>query len=40
MFMQTRQVGRPVLRYPQDALIRVFELPQMDETPGIHVEFE
>jgi hypothetical protein len=40
MFKQARQVGRPVLRYPQDAPMRVFEPPQMDEMPGIHVEFE
>ena len=40
MFEQARQVGRPVLRYPQDAPMRVFEPPQMDEMRGIHVEFE
>jgi hypothetical protein len=40
MFKQARQVGRPVLRYPQDALMRVFEPPQTDEMPGIRVEFE
>ena len=40
MFKQARQVGRPVLRYPQDALMGVFELLQVDEMPGIRVEFE
>ena len=27
-----------VLRYPQDALMRVFELLQLDEAPGIRIE--
>lgn len=29
-----------VLRYPQDTLMRVFELLQLDEAPGIRIEEE
>ena len=32
--------GALVLRYPQDALMRVFELLQIDEVPGIRVELD
>jgi anti-anti-sigma regulatory factor len=32
--------GGIVLRYPQDALMRVFELLQVDEAPGIRVEVD
>lgn len=30
--------GGIVLRYPQDTLVRVFELLQLDEAPGIRIE--
>jgi anti-anti-sigma factor len=32
--------GVLVLRYPQDALMRMFELLQVDEMPGIRIELE
>lgn len=32
--------GGVVLRYPQDALLRVLELLEIDEMPGMHIQID
>ena len=38
VLLSKKASGGLVLRYPQDALLRVFELLQLDEMPGIRIE--
>jgi anti-anti-sigma factor len=38
--LSKKRSGGLVLRYPQDAVLRVFELLQMDEWPSVRIELE
>lgn len=40
VLLSRKASGGLVLRYPRDALLRVFELLQLDEIPGIRIESE
>jgi anti-anti-sigma factor len=40
VLLSKKASGGLVLRYPRDALLRVFELLQLDEIPGIRIDSE